>query len=287
MTKIAVLGIPIMWLHEDRSQVFIPMATDQPRKDLEKLLHETAFGITVVNLGEVSAPTENFSGDYYNSMGAEVQSRIADSGADTVLAIGGDHVSALPLYYLPGNVVRADAHGDVYVFKNARPSFQDANGGTYVYHAVQQGLKSAGEIKNVGINPSLHSDGFYNNGVIGESMDMHQILSSQPPSTAFLDIDVDVLSRHYRLPHGESTSNLLVRDLAKLIVKLKPYVVGLFECVGKDGFIREDIIMKNQRVFRPIAEAVGQLDLSKSLGNFQDPSAGYLPIVTYTTPGPA
>jgi len=165
---------------------------------------------------------------------------------------------------------------------------REVNGGTYMFHVEQKGLKDKGKIINVGINPDLHMDEFYNGGIIGECADMQQILGPlKPDSTTFLDIDVDVLSRHYRLPHVESTSNLLVRDLKKLVAELKPYVVGLFECVGKDGFIPEDIIMKNLRVFRPIAEAVGQLAMSKGPGSFQGPSAGYLSAITYTAPGPA
>jgi len=112
MATIALLGIPVMWLREDESQVFISTATDQPRRDLERLLHDTHSGLTVVDLGELSAPTENFSESDYDNMAIEAESIITNSGADTVLAIGGDHVSALPLYYMPGQVVRADAHGD-------------------------------------------------------------------------------------------------------------------------------------------------------------------------------
>ena len=270
MPKIALLGIPIMWLQEDQSQVFIPTATEHPRRDLEKLLHETNSGITVTDLGELSAPTENFSESDYNRLGTEAESLITDSGADITLAIGGDHVSALPLYYLPGYVVRADAHGDAYVPKTLRPSFSDANGGTYMFHVEQKGIKCEHEIFNVGINPKLHMDGFYNRGIIGECVDVTQILGSlKPPYTSFLDIDVDVLSRNYRLPHGESTSNLLARDLAMLIAGLKPSIIGLFECVGKDGCIRPDIVSRYPRVFTPIARAVGQLALSQSQ-NYQN-----------------
>ena len=262
MSTIALLGIPIMWSREEQLQVSIPTATDQPRSDLERILRENVSGIEIVDLGELTTPTEIVSDGDYKTLGSKARDLIHNSKANTVLVIGGDHASALPFYHLRGQKVRADAHGDAYVFD---PSASvGVYGGNYMFHVEQRGLNHGYEVLNVGIN----TNGIGNWGIVGKSVDIEEILgTSKPSNTAFLDIDVDVLSRNYLLPHGESTSNLLAKDLAKLITGLKPSVIGLFECVGNNGYIPPNIVSRYPRVFTPIVRAVGQLALSQTHQN--------------------
>lgn len=265
MATVALLGIPVVNKFVDsdaliRMQSYESGATNQPRKDLECLLAESAPGIKVVDLGEPKLPTSEAD---YGLLSIETARLIHSAKADAALVIGGNHGAAFPIYHLPGHVVRADAHGDAYVLASSLSSHWKLNGATYMYFVAKQKLKEAGEVWNVGVE--YFGTQSFNGGVFGKLLPIGQILRSQNlPKTAFVDIDVDVLKEDYRLPHGHSTSNLAVKDLAQLVTKLQPNVVGLFECVNWIGAIPQNIISAYPNVFGPICKAVAELAVARA-----------------------
>ena len=284
MAIVALLGVPIVAKkHEDGDGVYSidyfyrKGATDRPRKDFEVLLRQACSKIIIKDLGELGSGFFTTGKIDYEELGLDAQQVVTSSGADVVLAIGGDHAAAFPFYSMQGQVVRADAHGDAYVQKNLPLSSYMITGATYMAFVDSLGLKKPHQVWNVGVE-MLHLRQEYRtkDGVFGALVDVSQMLRHPLSNTGFFDIDVDVLASAYRLPHWHSTSNLRAEDLADLVIKLQPKVVGLFECVGKSGNIPYDIVSAYPSVFGPICEAVAQAAVARSIGthaNLQSPQA--------------
>ncbi len=270
MATVALLGVPlIMYKDSDfRLQTCAHGATAKPRKDLERMLSEANPELTIVDLGELTGEiaTRPSESDCLK-LGLEVVKMVSESSTDIVLAIGGDHAAAFPFYSLPGQVVRADAHGDAYVQGSPLSSWQ-ITGATYMAFVDSLRLKKPHQIWNVGVNTLMLQQEYYaKDGVIGALVDVPQMLRRPPLRVSLLDVDLDVLSQDYRLPHGHSTSNLKAEDLASLVTKLQPKVVGLFECVGWNGAIPQNIVSGYPTVFGPICKAVAEAAVARSRAN--------------------
>lgn len=257
MATVGLLGIPAARLNKE--QTFgIEGATGKPRKDLETLLLEANPQLQVVDFGELFMSSQIFSKHHYGVLSSQVKELLASKRTDLVLAIGGSHVAALPLYHLPGRVVRADAHGDAYVLKGPF-SRREITGATYMAFVKEWDLKKQCEVWNVGVRMrELRGEYVAKDGIFGMPTNMPQMLRQSIPDVALIDIDVDVLSPSYGLPHGYTTSDLRAEDLAALVAKLQPKVVGLFECVNRDGIIPENIVSAHPNVFAPICKAVAE-----------------------------
>ena len=287
MATVALLGIPLNsdsdYGFGEPKQFFTPAGTDKPRKDLESLLLKANSQLHIVDLGELLTPTLSWhiTEQDYNALGLKVRELLASGKeADVVLAIGGDHSAAFPFYNLPGHVVRADAHGDVYPNPPFSPS--QLNGATYMSHVSKQGLKRPEDVWNVGVQ-RVTTQEYRDRDIFGGHLTVAGVLRMPTvPEIGFFDIDTDVLSEKYGLPHGYSTSNLTVKDLTALVIRLKPRIVGLFECVRVDRsysrFIPGNIFSDYANVFGPICKAVAELAVARSLTNQQNPQAS---SVTY------
>ncbi len=283
MTTVALLGMPL--IHIDgyliRGPSCEPRASDNPRKDLEQLLVQATPGIEVVDLGEITntlTETAYRNAPDFDDFGRRVKSAVALSRADVLLVVGGDHSGALPFYGLPGNVARMDAHGDAYVVESQISPFGcQIDNGNYVYHAARQGLKKPEEIWNIGVKYT--KAGYYGNGgTFGRRLTAAEVSGMQNvPEFSFSDVDLDVLSQSYGLPHGQQTSDLRAEDLARLITKLKPKIVGVFECVAQDkngySFIPGNIVSAHPDVFAPVCKAVAEVAAARSFANLQNPPA--------------
>ncbi len=265
MATVGLIGVPIV-RQRGSAPFIVAGATDQPRKDLELILVEANPELEIVDLGE--AFPRSCEGatlimkSAYHELGLSTKKTVAESEADVVLAIGGNHVAALPFYHLPGNVVRADAHGDAYVLISQTARYV-ISGGTYMHFVKEMGLKTSGEVLNVGVKYTNAQSP--NGGAFGKLVSIAQLLNHQkPPQTTFFDIDLDVLHESYRLPHGHSTSDLTAEDLSALITSLKPKVIGMFECVNMYGTIPEGIVLAHQNVFSPICKAIAELAIARA-----------------------
>lgn len=281
MAKVALIGLPIVRQKGKRGSstpLLAVGATDRPRKDLARILAEANAELKIVDLGEVlpfsSEGATPIAESAYYELGLSTKKTIAESEADMVLAIGGNHVAALPFYHLPGNVVRADAHGDAYVLNSQFTPQAGISGGTYMFFVERQGLKKPDEVFNVGIQADMLGKQYHRGGAVGRLVSMAQLLNgNKPAGVSLLDVDADVLSRDYRLPHGHHTSDLKADDIAKLVTRLLPKIVGLFECVGFYGAIPQDIVSAYPNVFSPICKAVAAAAVTRSRANQQTPQA--------------
>ncbi|GEM_PF-4409218 len=288
MAKVGVVGIPRF--ATQAATGWLPGATDIPRMDLELMLKEHSSGLEVHDLGELfianNSPISRISLDgfshdgtdvtvAYRSLARKAKNIIRRSYSDIVLAIGGDHSGVLPLYALPGHVVRADAHGDAY-----GPDYGEKgsllwylSGARYMKLVGKMGLKNAAEVWNVGLidvfgrveeNDLTLAEQRYN-GCFGKVAGVAQLLGwENPPEIGLFDIDVDVLSSTYGLPHPFSHSELTVGDLTALITKLKPRVVSLFECIQRDGSMPPGIVSSYPGIFGPICRAVAEVAIYRN-----------------------
>ncbi|MBI2580696.1 hypothetical protein HYV85_02710 [Candidatus Woesearchaeota archaeon] len=272
MATVALLGIPIMMMRgeEPPSLPFVSGGiTDKPRSELKEMLIKSPLEVKVVDMGELlpqplSQPSEaatNLGIDYGN-LGKIAKDAIEKSRADIVLAIGGDHSGAFPLYYLTGNVVRADAHGDAYVDKYD-PFNYVVSGATYVFHVNKLGLKKPEEVHNVGVK---YLDNYcWGKGYFGIRVPIGEVLRNKKLTRIGLfDLDLDVLRASYALPHGYKTSDLTVEDLTGLLIKSNPAVFGVFECVNTAGVMPADIISAHPNVFGPICDAVAEIAVARA-----------------------
>ena len=286
MATVGVLGMPIVFRQFEDDGGMYPLdnlymrgSTDKPREDLEAMLCESHHKITVTDFGELGSAFVKAGQIDYQKLGIEAKRIFAASSADTVLVIGGDHSGAFPFYYLDGQVVRADAHGDAYMPKDSKSLNWIVSGSNYMFFVEKQGLKTANQVWNVGVQPKLLHAAYHNNGFIGRLMTTAELLNQEVPEPiSFFDVDVDVLLRDYGLPHRHKTSDLKPEDLAGLMAKLNPRVVGLFECVMRYGSIPATIVSGYPSVFKPICEAVAELAIARSLTNQQNHQAS---SVTY------
>lgn len=268
MATVGLLGMALTWVIDEEGlleeQACVSGATETPRKDLARLIESSCNGVSVLDLGELTQDRAT-TPDHYKPLAFEAKRRINKSGVDVTLVIGGDHAAAFPLYNFDGKVVRVDAHGDAYVPQGEDVDRFILNGATYAFFVKKTGLKNAEDVLNVGLNVEALRTDCHNGGVFGETVTLEQVMQlGNDLRKGVLDIDLDVLPKAYDLPHRHTTSNLSPKDLAGLIVALKPTVIGIFNCVDRSGKILQHIVSGYQNVFAPICEAVGQLAIAKS-----------------------
>ncbi len=310
MAKVGVIGVPKFAVWSDRHFLpdgmgmvarqpkktrrhWSACATDTNRRDLVQMLIGAGRVVdsnefAVSDLGELlmkdsedpsCISDEKSMGGYdniavmdaYRALGAQLRVVINAAAADVVLVMGGDHSGALPLYTLPGHVVRLDAHGDAY------GSWVDGNlyspllgGATYMNFVQDMGLKEDGEVWNAGIVDIFERAGRSVNvpredylGCFGRVLSTGEIIG-RTSETGLLDVDVDVLSEVYGLPHPFNRSNLTVEELTGVITRLNPRVIGLFECIKRDGSMPPDIVSSHSGVFGPICRAVAEVAMYRS-----------------------
>ncbi len=268
MATVAILGITIGGKYRLRCR---PGNTNNLRKDLEELIIDSSQGVEVIDLGELITDKLVEFYEQYEQLGIAAKHIITDSEADITLVVGGNHAGALPLYFLDGNVIRADAHGDAFAGKIAsdKRSNDFVYGGNYMFFVDIKGLKNENEITNVGISvgPSRVT---YKGGIIGARLSVDDLLDHKAPkNVGLVDIDMDVFDPSYTLPYTFERSNLRAEDLARVIGKSKPRIVGMFECVAEGGIIYQDIVSNYPDVFEPICKAVGDVAIARNPGSPQ------------------
>ncbi len=240
---IGIIGVPIICIQMNPygrsppTMEYQSGLTKHPLYDIERILLKDE-GLSVVNFGEIPYQDKVLMMDDFKEFGQKIQ-RLGD-GVDVLLVIGGDHTSAYPIYYFSGNVIRADHHGDA--FMNYWEGFNCA---TYSYYVVNDKLKENGQIWNVGLPPNPH---FF----VG--FDARNV--KLPKKAGIIDIDLDVLSEEYELPHPYSCSDLKIDELSAIIARYNSKVIGIFDCINLEKRIPENIISGFPSVFVPLLEAV-------------------------------
>jgi len=201
---------------------------------------------------------------------------LQNAPADVIITVGHDHSAAFPLYAIPGNVLRLDAHGDAYMFKDADFTNFVISGANYMHYVAKQNLKRPEEVMNLGITPENISTQYHGDGFFGSPVNLEDIAGiAKTKSVNLLDIDVDVLHRSFALPHSFRTSSLTPADLADIIRATSPRIVGLFELVVSNGAPYQDVFQRRD-LFAPLCEAVAQTAIARSRSSPQNPQASFV-----------
>ncbi len=283
MARVAILGIPISHVRysvvDDEALCVVDIKyqnrnTDKQRKDLENLLSAVSNGIKVVDLGELPHPDS--SKIDYSKLAESAKKILQNAPADVIITVGHDHSAAFPLYAIPGNVLRLDAHGDAYMFKDADFTNFVISGANYMHYVAKQNLKRPEEVMNLGITPENISTQYHGDGFFGSPVNLEDIAGiAKTKSVNLLDIDVDVLHRSFALPHSFRTSSLTPADLADIIRATSPRIVGLFELVVSNGAPYQDVFQRRD-LFAPLCEAVAQTAIARSRSSPQNPQASFV-----------